>query len=224
MNQSLNQPRYFRKENALIKCVIRKFFLFQRRNNLVENRKINWGKIVTNAEDRLENANLPEAMAHWYSIKKEYPENFLIAYRMGDFYEFFYDDAVRVSQLLGLTLTGRGNGTNRHPLAGIPHKATQYFKTLVKLGQTVVLVEQLEDPKTVKGRIVKRGVIKILSPGTIVDDNLLDSKNSNYICSIFRDKKNYGLALAELSSGEFVVAEFFGKDAFRMLGILSIAI
>ena len=85
----LNQPRYFRKENALIKCVIRKFFLFQRRNNLVENRKINWGKIVTHAEDRLENANLPEAMAHWYSIKKEYPENFLIAYRMGDFYEFF---------------------------------------------------------------------------------------------------------------------------------------
>lgn len=172
---------------------------------------------MNDPEELEKSGNLPEAMSHWYSIRKEYPADFLIAYRMGDFYEFFYDDAVRVSKLLGLTLTQRGSGATRHPLAGIPHRATQHFKSLVKLGQTLIIVEQLEDPKTVKGRIVRRGVIKILSPGTVVDDNLLDSKKANYICSIYREKGCYGFALAELSSGEFFVSEFLGKDAAQLL-------
>ncbi|MHA1719164.1 MAG: DNA mismatch repair protein MutS [Promethearchaeota archaeon] len=169
------------------------------------------------ADDLYKSGKMPDMMKHWYSIRKQYPPEFLLAYRMGDFYEFFYDDAINVSKLLGLTLTKRGSGPSRHPLAGIPHKATQHFKTLVKQGQTVVIVEQLEDPKKAKGKIVKRGVVRVLSPGTIVDDNLLDSNSANYICSVYRDKKNYGVALIDISSAEFITTEYFGKHAFRSL-------
>ncbi len=162
---------------------------------------------------------MPEMTKHWYSIRKQYPENYLLAYRMGDFYEFFYDDAVNVSKYLGLTLTKRGSGPSRHPLAGIPHKATQHFKTLVGQGQTVIIVEQLEAPSEAKKhkRIVKRGVVRILTPGTIVDDNLLESKTANYICTIHREKKNFGVAFVDLSSAEFFTSEFFGKNAFQAL-------
>jgi len=169
------------------------------------------------AEELYDSGQMPEMMTHWYEIRKQYPENFLIAYRMGDFYEFFYEDAVNVSRILGLTLTNRGSGPSRHPLAGIPHRATQHFKSLVKMGQTVVIVEQLEDPKKATGKIVKRGVVRVLSPGTVVDDELLDSKSANFICSIFRDKKNYGVAFLDLSSGDFITGEFFGKTAERSM-------
>ncbi|MHA1511641.1 MAG: hypothetical protein ACTSRX_07975, partial [Promethearchaeota archaeon] len=173
--------------------------------------------ITLGAEELYRSGKMPEMMKHWYSVRKQYPPEFLLAYRMGDFYEFFYDDAINVSKLLGLTLTKRGSGPSRHPLAGIPHKATQHFKTLVKQGQTIIIVEQLEDPKKAKGRIVKRGVVRVLSPGTIVDDNLLDSGSANYICSIFRDKKNYGVAIIDISSADFIAAEFFGKQAIASL-------
>lgn len=169
------------------------------------------------AEDLYNSGKMPEMMQHWYSIRKQYPEEFLLAYRMGDFYEFFYDDAIKVSKLLGLTLTKRGSGPSRHPLAGIPHKATQHFKNLVKQGQTVVIVEQLEDPKQATGKIVKRGVVRILSPGTIVDDLLLESDSPNFICAIFRQKRNYGVALLDLSSGDFYTTEFYGKMADRAM-------
>ncbi len=160
---------------------------------------------------------MPDMMKHWYSVRKKYPGNFLLAYRMGDFYEFFYDDAVNVSRLLGLTLTKRGSGPSRHPLAGIPHKATQHFKNLVKQGQTVIIVEQLEDPKKAQGKIVKRGVVRVLSPGTVVDHNLLDSNTSNFLGAIFRKKRNYGVALIDISSGEFFTSEFYGKRASRIM-------
>jgi DNA mismatch repair protein MutS len=169
------------------------------------------------ADELFDSGQMPEMMKHWYEIRKQYPESFLIAYRMGDFYEFFYDDAVNVSKLLGLTLTNRGQGPSRHPLAGIPHKATQHFKTLVKKGQTVVIVEQLEDPKKATGKIVKRGVVRILSPGTVIDDELLESKSSNFICAIYREKKNFGVAFIDVSSGDFYTGEFFGNNAPRML-------
>ncbi|MCK5344500.1 MAG: hypothetical protein KAR20_13895, partial [Candidatus Heimdallarchaeota archaeon] len=140
-------------------------------------------------------------------------------YRMGDFYEFFYEDAVNVSKLLGLTLTKRGSGVSRHPLAGIPHKATQHFKTLVSHGQTVIIVEQLENPSEAKKakRIVRRGVVRILSPGTIVDDNLLESGSANYLCAVVRDKRNIGVSFLDLSTGDFFTAEYFGKNALREL-------
>jgi len=109
---------------------------------------------------------LTPMLKHWYSIRKRFPLEHLIAYRMGDFYEFFYDDAERISKLLGITLTKRGDV----PLAGIPHHSGHnYFNNLINLGETLVIVDQLEDPATVKGRIVKRGVTRILSPGTITE-------------------------------------------------------
>ncbi|MFX1459977.1 MAG: DNA mismatch repair protein MutS, partial [Promethearchaeota archaeon] len=131
--------------------------------------------------------DLTPMMKHWYSVKEQYKKKYpdhILAYRMGDFYEFFYDDAVRVSNLLGITLTKRKFGDDSYPLAGIPHHAGNYLKNLVNLGQTVVLVDQLEDPSTVKGRIVKRGVVRILSPGTIIESDMLKSNENNYICSI----------------------------------------
>jgi len=164
---------------------------------------------------------LTPMMQHWYSIKRKYPDT-ILAYRMGDFYEFFYDDAVRVSNLLGITLTKRKIGLDSYPLAGIPHHAGSYLNNLINLGETVVIVEQLEDPATVKGRIVKRGVIRILSPGTIIEPDMLKSNENNYICSIVKERKGFGIAFADLSTGEFVTTEFFKSEQDPLEKILSI--
>ena len=166
--------------------------------------------MMAEVEKMYNQGKLPEMMCHWYEIRKQYPEeDHIIAYRMGDFYEMFYEDAKKVSKLLGLTLTQRGKGETAHPLAGIPHRATQHFKSLIMQGITVVVVEQLEDPKLATGKIVKRGVVKVLSPGTVIDEDLLDSNKSNYLCAIYKDKKgSYGLALVEVSSSEFYCREF----------------
>jgi len=164
---------------------------------------------------------LTPMMQHWYSVKKKYPDT-ILAYRMGDFYEFFYDDAVRVSNLLGITLTKRKIGLDSYPLAGIPHHAGSYLNNLINLGETVVIVEQLEDPATVKGRIVKRGVIRILSPGTIIEPDMLKSNENNYICSIVKERKGFGIAFADLSTGEFVTTEFFKSEQDPLEKILSI--
>ncbi len=170
-----------------------------------------------NAKELYDSGKMPEMMKHWYSIRQQYPDDYLIAYRMGDFYEFFFQDAINVSKYLGLTLTKRGSGISRHPLAGIPHKATQHFKALVSQGKTVVIVEQLENPSEAKkaNRIVRRGVIRILSPGTVIDHELLDSKSANYIASIYRDKKNYGIAFVDVSSGDFFAIEYYGLKNYR---------
>ena len=169
--------------------------------------------------------DLTPMMKHWYSVKeqykKKYPEH-ILAYRMGDFYEFFYEDAVRVSNLLGITLTKRKFGEDSYPLAGIPHHAGNYLKNLVNLGQTVVLVDQLEDPSTVKGRIVKRGVIRILSPGTIIESDMLKSNENNYICSIIRQRSGFGIAFADLSTGEFITTEFSMNEKDPLEKLLSV--
>ena len=169
--------------------------------------------------------DLTPMMKHWYSVKEQYKKKYpdhILAYRMGDFYEFFYDDAVRVSNLLGITLTKRKFGDDSYPLAGIPHHAGNYLKNLVNLGQTVVLVDQLEDPSTVKGRIVKRGVVRILSPGTIIESDMLKSNENNYICSIIRQRTGFGIAFADLSTGEFIATEFSMNEKDPLEKLLSI--
>jgi len=169
--------------------------------------------------------DLTPMMKHWFSVKERYKEKYpdhLIAYRMGDFFEFFYDDAVRVSNLLGITLTKRKVGEDAYPLAGIPHHAGSYLKNLVNLGQTVIVVDQLEDPSTVKGRIVKRGVVRILSPGTIIETDMLKSNENNYVCAIVKEKKGYGISFADLSTGEFLTTEFLSKDHDALEKVLSI--
>lgn len=175
--------------------------------------------------DDLKIKDLTPMMKHWFSVKKRYKEkypNHILAYRMGDFYEFFYEDAVRVSNLLGITLTKRKVGNDSYPLAGIPHHAGSYLKNLVNMGETVVLVDQLEDPSTVKGRIVKRGVVRILSPGTIIEADMLKSNENNYICAIIKERKGYGIAFADLSTGEFLTTEFSSSDKDPLDKLLSI--
>ncbi len=165
---------------------------------------------------------LTPMLKHWYTVKKKYPEH-LLAYRMGDFYEFFYDDAERISKLIGIALTKRKIGNDTYPLAGIPHHAiSNHFTNLINQGQTIVIVDQLEDPATVKGRIVKRGVTRILSPGTVIDANMLNSNNNNYIASLIKEKKGFGVSFADLSTGEFLTTEFLSKDTDPLEKLLSI--
>jgi len=179
-------------------------------NDLNSNSKTEeWRKLNVN--------KLTEMMKHWYEIKSKYP-NYIIAYRMGDFYETFYDDAKKVSNLLGLTLTSRGLGDSKCPLAGIPHKAIQHFKNLIKHGETVVIVDQLEDPEIAQQehRIVKRGVTQILSPGTVIDENLLDSGINNYLVSISLLGNTFGIAFIDLSCGDFFVSDYnLPKNNFK---------
>ncbi|MHA1255011.1 MAG: DNA mismatch repair protein MutS, partial [Promethearchaeota archaeon] len=171
--------------------------------------------------DDLNLKNLTPMMKHWYTVKKKYPNN-LIAYRMGDFYEFFYEDAEEVSRLLGITLTKRKIGNDTYPLAGIPHHAGNYLNNLVNMGETVILVEQLEDPATVKGRIVKRGVVRILSPGTVTESSMLKSDQNNYIASMVKEKKGYGVSFADISTGEFIASEFSMKEKDSEEKLLSV--
>jgi len=169
--------------------------------------------------EELDERKLTPMLKHWYSIRKKYPSSNLISYRMGDFFEFFYDDAERISKLLGITLTKRGDV----PLAGIPHHSShKYFNNLMNLGQTLVIVDQLEDPATVKGRIVKRGVTRIISPGTITEPTLLKANENNYIASIVKQRKGFGVAFADISTGEFVTTEFSSKLEDSQEKLLSI--
>ncbi len=156
--------------------------------------------------ETLDEKKLTPMIKHWYSVKKQYPEH-LLAYRMGDFYEFFYSDAERISKLLGITLTKRKIGNESYPLAGIPYHANNYLKNLVNLGQTVVVVDQLEDPTTVKGRIVKRGVVRILTPGTVVESEMLNTNSNNFIAALIREKTGFGVAFSDISTGEFLTIE-----------------
>ncbi len=150
------------------------------------------------------------AMQQYLQTKKEYQDSILL-YRMGDFYETFFEDAVRMSKELEITLTARdcGNVLGKIPLAGIPAKALDgYLEKLVQKNIKVAVCEQLEDPKFAKG-IVKRGVTRVITAGTITESNLLDKNKNNYICAMFKDEKsdNYGFAYTDISTGEFKVSQ-----------------
>ncbi|MHA2399047.1 MAG: DNA mismatch repair protein MutS [Promethearchaeota archaeon] len=169
--------------------------------------------------EEIDPRKLTPMLSHWYSVRKRFPPEYLIAYRMGDFYEFFYDDAKRISKLLGITLTKRGEV----PLAGIPHHSGHnYFNNLMHHSQTVVIVDQLEDPATVKGRIVKRGVTRILSPGTIVEPNMLEANKNNYIASMVKERTGIAVAFADISTGEFLAMEYSSKDEGHQEKLLSL--
>ena len=152
------------------------------------------------------------AMQRFLEIKKQYP-GILLWYRMGDFYETFFEDAVIMSKELELTLTARDCGAKvgKIPLAGIPFKAAEsYLQKLVNKNIKVVICEQLEDPKTVKaGDIVKRGVVRVVTAGTLTEGNFLKQNTNNYICAIFKDDKKdvCGFAYADISTGEFKVTQ-----------------
>lgn len=152
---------------------------------------------------------LPEettpVMRQYLDIKKENP-NMLLLYRLGDFYETFFEDAMLLSKELELTLTSRdAGGLGRIPLAGIPVKAVDsYLEKLVQRNIKVAICDQLEDPKYAKD-LVKRGVTRIVTAGTIIESGFLEQNSNNYICSIYKDEKSnlYGFAYTDVSTGEF---------------------
>ncbi|WP_346238864.1 DNA mismatch repair protein MutS [Niabella insulamsoli] len=152
------------------------------------------------------------------AIKQKYPDAVLL-FRVGDFYETFGQDAVIASQVLGITLTKRNNGAAASlDLAGFPHHALDtYLHKLVKAGYRVAICDQLEDPKQAKG-IVKRGVTEMVTPGTAINDKLLEHKNNNFLAGLhFTDDDNFGLAFLDLSTGEFLIAEGDREYADKLL-------
>lgn len=156
-------------------------------------------------------------MQHYLETKSKYPDCVLF-YRLGDFYEMFFDDAINVSRELELILTGKECGReNRAPMCGIPYHAGEiYASRLVQNGYKIAICEQVENPKNAKG-IVKRDVIKIMTPGTITDGNLLDEKKNNYIMSIFKDGMYYGIAAFDISTGEAYATEIKSDNNFQKL-------
>ncbi len=146
-------------------------------------------------------------MRQYLTIKSEF-QNILLFYRMGDFYELFYDDAKKAADLLDISLTARGkSGGNAIPMAGVPYHAVEgYLAKLVQLGESVAICEQIGDPATSKGP-VERKVVRIVTPGTVSDEALLNDKQDNLLVSIFEHKTGFGVAYLDMSSGRFVIAE-----------------
>ena len=156
-------------------------------------------------------------MQHYLATKEKYKDCILF-YRLGDFYEMFFDDAINVSRELELTLTGKDCGQEeRAPMCGIPyHAAESYIAKLVQNGHKVAICEQLEDPKLAKG-IVKRDVIRVVTPGTVTETNLLEEKRNNFIMSIFKKGIFFGLAVCDISTGDFYSAEIKEENNFERL-------
>jgi len=153
------------------------------------------------------NEKLTPAMKQFHRFKQKHPDCILF-FRMGDFYETFYEDAKTCSKVLGLTLTSRSKGTNPIPLAGVPYHAVEgYLKKMLQAGYRVAVCEQVEDPKTAKG-VVKRDVVRIVTPGTLTDDILLNAKEDNFLCAVNLGTRNQAaLSWVDISTGHFFVQE-----------------
>lgn len=160
---------------------------------------------------------LSPMMVQYFQIKAQYNDAILF-FRLGDFYEMFFEDAKIASQELDLVLTGRDCGQEeRAPMCGVPfHSADSYIAKLVSRGYKVAICEQMEDPATVKG-LVKRDVIRIITPGTVIESNMLEDGVNNYLCSIFTGDKDMGICFADVSTGEFHITVLAGDDVENKL-------
>lgn len=155
-------------------------------------------------------------MKQYNQIKARHPQALLL-FRVGDFYETFGEDAITASKILGIVLTNRNNGGSKLELAGFPHHSLDtYLPKLVRSGQRVAICDQLEDPKTVKG-IVKRGVTELVTPGVSFNDQVLETKKNNFLCSIHFEKEQAGLAFLDVSTGEFLVAQGTHEYAEKLM-------
>ena len=156
-------------------------------------------------------------MQNYLKTKEDYKDCILF-YRLGDFYEMFFDDAITASRELELTLTGKDCGQEeRAPMCGIPyHAAETYVARLISKGYKVAICEQLEDPKTAKG-IVKRDVIRVVTPGTVIESNLLEEKKNNYIMAIYKNGIYFGMSVCDLSTGDFRMTQIRDTNNFAML-------
>ena len=183
----------------------------------VEDENLN---IIDETENEINGIDLKKVspmMQHYLQTKAKYKDCVLF-YRLGDFYEMFFDDATNVSRELELTLTGKDCGLEeRAPMCGIPyHAAESYIAKLIEKGYKVAICEQLEDPKFAKG-IVKRDVIKVVTPGTVVESTLLEDKKNNYIMSIYKEGIYFGLAVCDISTGDFYATEIREENNFAKL-------
>ena len=160
---------------------------------------------------------LSPMMQHYMEKKEEYKDCILF-YRLGDFYEMFFDDAITASRELEITLTGRACGLEeRAPMCGVPfHAADMYIAKLISKGYKVAICEQLEDPNTAKG-IVKRDVIRVVTPGTVIESNLLDEKKNNFIMSVVKKGLFFGIAVCDVSTGDFLATQITEENNFEKL-------
>ena len=158
-------------------------------------------------------AKITPMMQQYFEIKEQY-KHCLLFFRLGDFYEMFFEDAVIASKELEITLTGKDWGQEeRAPMCGVPfHSADGYIARLVERGYKVAICEQVEDPKTAKG-LVKRDVVRVITPGTVVDNTVLDETKNNYILSVFGSANGYGIAVCDVTTGEFQTTEFRSVQA-----------
>jgi len=157
-------------------------------------------------------------MKQYVEIKRKHPDAILL-FRVGDFYETFSDDAIVAAEILGITLTRRANGTAQFvELAGFPHHALDtYLPKLVRAGKRVAICDQLEDPKMTK-KLVKRGITELVTPGVSINDNILNHKENNFLCSIHMEKGNrFGIAFLDISTGEFLTTEGGTDDIDKLL-------
>ena len=156
-------------------------------------------------------------MQHYLDMKEKYKDCILF-YRLGDFYEMFFDDAVKVSKELELTLTGKDCGQEeRAPMCGVPfHAAETYISRLISKGYKVAICEQLEDPKKAKG-MVKRDVIRVVTPGTVIEANLLDDRKNNYIMCVYKNGIYFGLTVCDVTTGDFRTTEIKETNNFAVL-------
>ncbi len=151
-------------------------------------------------------------MEQYFEVKNQY-KDYLLFYRLGDFYEMFFDDAIIASRELELTLTGRDCGEEeRAPMCGVPfHSAEGYIGRLIEKGYKVAICEQMEDPALAKG-LVKREVIRVITPGTVIESNLLSEKKNNYLCSVYMNEYECGVAFADISTGQIFATSFCGDN------------
>lgn len=171
---------------------------------------------IQEPEDSLSDHDLEKhtpMMQQYLRIKAQHPA-ILLFYRMGDFYELFYDDARKAAQLLDITLTSRGQSAGEPiPMAGVPfHALENYLAKLVKLGQSVAICEQIGDPNLAKGPVERR-VVRIVTPGTLTDEALLEERRDNLLLALHQVKAHYGLASLDLSGGRFIVSQVSGEGA-----------
>ncbi len=159
---------------------------------------------------------LTPAMKQFHHFKEKYPDAILF-FRMGDFYETFYEDAQTCSRVLGLALTSRSKGANPIPLAGLPYHAVDtYMKKMLQAGYKVAVCEQVEDPKLAKG-VVKRDVVRIVTPGTLTDEMLLDAREDNFLAAVSLGAKSAGISWVDISTGHFFAQELREDDVLDEL-------
>ncbi len=160
---------------------------------------------------------LTPMMRQYMEVKQQYPDCFLF-YRLGDFYEMFFDDAIEGAKILELTLTGRDCGLEeRAPMCGVPYHAVDtYVNKMISLGHKVAICEQMEDPALAKG-LVQRSVTRVITPGTVIEEKMLDGTKNNYIFALNYDENGIGYAYADISTGAFVACETYGSDSQTVL-------